>query len=126
MRQVRDLYRDYKIMPSLAAHQFRVAGVAWAIMDATDESALPSPLRRNEVISACLLHDMGNILKFDLSYFPEFLEPEGLSYWKVVKADFRAKYGMDEHAATLQIAKEIGGFRAHAGIYRRHRIPESF
>ncbi len=108
MRPVRDLYRDYKIMPSLAAHQFRAAGVAWAIMDAIDERALPSLPHRSEVISACLLHDMGNILKFDLSYFPEFLVPEGSAYWEGVKADFGAKYGVDEHAATLQIAREIG------------------
>jgi 5'-deoxynucleotidase YfbR-like HD superfamily hydrolase len=108
VKVARDIYRDYKIMPALAAHQFRVAGVACAIMEAFGVAATATPFYKDEVIAACLLHDMGNILKFDLASLPEFLEPEGLAYWEGVKAEFAAKYGSDEHAATLAIAKEIG------------------
>jgi 5'-deoxynucleotidase YfbR-like HD superfamily hydrolase len=64
-----ELYDTYKIMPQLAAHQLRVAAVAYAITQAIFE-----PIHDEELISACLLHDMGNILKFDLSVFPEFSE----------------------------------------------------
>lgn len=108
MKPVREIYRDYHIMPALAAHQFRVAGVACAIMDAFDAPTIAAPFYRDEVITACLLHDMGNILKFDLSQFPEFLEPEGSAYWEGVKRDFVMKYGQNEHVATLAIAEEIG------------------
>jgi hypothetical protein len=108
MRSVRDIYRDYKIMPSLAAHQFRVAGVACKIIEEFGAVDAATPFYKNEVVSACLLHDMGNILKFDLARFPEFLGSEGLAYWEGVKEEFAAKYGSNEHAATLTIAKEIG------------------
>jgi hypothetical protein len=105
---VRDIYRDYKIMPALAEHQFRVAGVACAIMEVLDTDVMAAPFYKNEVISACLFHDMGNILKFDLARFPEFLGSEGLAYWEGIKKDFITKYGSDEHAATRSIAEEIG------------------
>ncbi len=98
-----ELYDTYKIMPQLAAHQLRVAAVAYAITQAIFE-----PLHTEELISACLLHDMGNILKFDLTVFPEFLEPQGRDYWEGVKEEWRKKYGSDEHLATLAIAREIG------------------
>ncbi len=130
MKTADEWYRAFRIMPSLAAHQRRVAAVACAVIDAGG-SGTPAgeDLRRNrrEIVSACLLHDMGNILKFDLSYFPEFLEPEGSAYWESVKAEFSARYGDDEHGATLAIAREIGvsertfgyidavGFRMAAG-----------
>ncbi len=105
----REWYRTYRIMPSLAAHQMRVAAVVCAILDAREARGHGGTASwRHEIVSACLLHDMGNIIKFDLAYFPEFVEPEGMAYWASVKQEFMAKYGTDEHAATLAIAKEIG------------------
>ncbi len=56
---------------------------------------------------ACLLHDMGNIIKFNMNLFPEFFQPEGVEYWQGVKDDFIKKYGTDEHIATVEIAKEV-------------------
>jgi hypothetical protein len=102
-KDLAELYEEYKIMPQLAAHQLRVAAVAHVIA-----RSFQSSLHTEELISACLLHDMGNILKFDLAYFPQFLEPQGFAYWQDVKAEFQVKYGTDEHLATLSIAREIG------------------
>ncbi len=100
---ITELYDNYKIMPQLAMHQLRVAAVAYAI-----EQALFEPLHEEELISACLLHDMGNILKFDFAVFPEYLEPQGRAYWEEVREAWKKRYGTDEHAATLAIAREIG------------------
>lgn len=61
----------------------------------------------DSVVMAALLHDMGNIIKFDLKMFPEFLKPEGYDYWKTVQDEYFVKYGKDEHEATYAIAKEI-------------------
>ena len=91
-------------MPQLAMHQLRVAAVAQQICAHIKES-----VNADLVIAACLLHDMGNILKFDLSQFPEFLQPEGAEYWQKVKDDYAQKYQTtDDHAATLAIVQEIG------------------
>lgn len=89
-------------MPGLQMHQLRVGAVARLICE-----SFPERLDSQNVISACLLHDMGNIIKSDLITFPEFLEPQGLEYWRKVKDDFIQKYGSDDHEATWAIAKEL-------------------
>ncbi|MDD5357495.1 MAG: HD domain-containing protein [Candidatus Pacebacteria bacterium] len=101
--EISAIYKKYKIIPFLQIHMYRVAGVALYICQNLKEK-IPT----GNVISACLLHDMGNILKFDFTIFPEVFEPEGISYWQKVKTEFSQKYGEDEHTATLAIAKEIG------------------
>lgn len=100
--KISKIYTEYKIMPSLQIHQYRVAAVAKMICD-----NFRGDIDEEYIISACLLHDMGNILKFDLELYPKFLEPEGLGYWQSIKEEFEEKYGKDEHEATLEIAKEL-------------------
>ena len=92
-------------MPNLAEHQLRVAGVAMQICDALGDEM---EVYRDSIVKAWLLHDMGNIIKFRLDYFPEFLEPEGLDYWQKVQNEYIEKYGEDEHEATIKIIKELG------------------
>lgn len=99
-----EIYKKYKQMPNLAEHQLRVAAVAKQICE-----SLSVDVDEKTIITACLLHDTGNILKFDLERFPQFNEPEGLAYWEKVKADLAKDYGTDdEHHATMLIAKELG------------------
>lgn len=97
-----EIYDAYRIMPNLRDHQLRVASVAQLIA----ENA--SGIDARTVVLAALFHDMGNILKFELSYFPEFVEREGRAYWEGVKEEYRSKYGADHHAASVAIAREIG------------------
>lgn len=103
MRTLTEIYSKYKIMPSLAMHQIRVAAVAKYVID-----NLQMSIDADTIIQAALFHDMGNIIKSDLSLFPEFLEPEGLAYWENVKKEYIIKYGTDEHVATINVTKEIG------------------
>lgn len=103
MRKIRDIYEEYKIMPNLQMHQLRVAGVVSQLCD-----SLNLEVTKETLIITCLLHDMGNIIKSRLDYFPEFIQPEGLDYWQNVKYEFIQKYGDDEHEATVQIIKELG------------------
>ena len=67
---------------------------------------------RKNIITACLLHDMGNIIKFDLS-FTDKLNPgkftkNDLTYWQKVKDAYIQKYGPDVHQASILVAKELG------------------
>lgn len=100
---ISEIYKKYKIPPNLQLHQLRVAAVASLICHGFIEE-----LNTKAIITACLLHDMGNILKFDFNAFPEFTKPEGVEYWESVKKEFKSKYGEDEHVATVEIIKEIG------------------
>ncbi len=103
MKTPREIYAAYNIMPALQLHQLRVAAVAQLICD-----TFQKPVNAHNVILACLFHDMGNILKFDLARFPAFTAPRGVEYWESVKTEYKKKYGSDEHAATQAIMEELG------------------
>jgi len=104
MKDITDIYSEYKIMPMLAIHQIRVAAVANIVCD-----SLSIPIDKDNIIKACLLHDMGNIIKFNLNHFPiQQNEPRGMDYWEQVKEEYIIKYGKDEHVASIKIAKELG------------------
>lgn len=91
-------------MPNLQEHMLRVSAVASLICGNFTE-----PLPREEIISTCLFHDMGNVIKFDFTAFPkQFYEPEGPEYWQKVKEDYIKKYGSNEHVATEIISQEAG------------------
>jgi len=98
------IYKKYKLPPQLQLHQLRVAAVAKQIIDNFTEKLSD----KDEIITTCLLHDMGNIIKFNLDLYPQHLEPEGYDYWEGVQNDYIKKYGKDESKATLQIIHEIG------------------
>ena len=86
-------------------HQLRVAAVAKLVGEHQSGKA-----NQRTVILATLFHDMGNILKFDLSPaspLAALFEEKGASYWQEVQREFADTYGTDEHAATVAIAKEI-------------------
>lgn len=99
---ITQLYKTYKIMPALQTHMLRVSGVAYRILK---EHTVKDDF--SNIIVACLLHDMGNIIKFDLSLFPAFIEPNGLAYWENIKQEYIKTYGTDEHQATMMISKKI-------------------
>lgn len=105
--KILEIYKQYKIMPQLQEHQLKVAGAAKIILD-----RLSIVLDQRPVIVACLLHDMGNIIKFDLSLtdklFPGRFVKQELDFWQKVKDEYIAKYGSDEHRAALKIAREAG------------------
>jgi hypothetical protein len=109
MPTITEIYDRYHIPAGLRLHQLRVAAVAEQLA-----AALDRPLDRDEIVRTCLIHDTGNLLKFDLS-LPELLEPEGSEYWERVKSEMQRKYGPDEKAATQAIAHELGATEEMAG-----------
>lgn len=104
MKNILEIYDEYKIMQNLQLHQLRVAAVAKILCD-----NLTVPVDTENVVRGALLHDMGNIIKFDLGIFPESVEPEGRPYWENVKKEYIEKYGSDEHEASIHIIREITG-----------------
>ncbi len=114
MKKIIDIYDEYKIRGILQEHMLRVAGVASIICDNFKEE-----VSKENIISMCLLHDMGNIIKNQrLDFYPELVQPEGLTYWENVRSMFIKKYGTDEKNATFQIVKEIGMDEKRLEIFR--------
>lgn len=102
-----EAYERLAVPKATQGHMLRVAAVAAILFDSIaprDESLSG----RGELISACLLHDTGNILKTGSSMLPQFFEPEGLAYWMEKREAIKMKYGEDVDAATIAMAREIG------------------
>lgn len=117
VRKISEIYQEYKIMPGLQMHMFRVAAVASLICDNYIES-----LPKEEIVTVCLLHDMGNIIKSNFEFLPEFLKPEGLDYWQKVKDGYIEKYGKDTHKATIKIIKELNLSRRITSLADQNRF----
>jgi hypothetical protein len=103
--EITEIYSKYQIPPNLQEHMFRVAGLARLIAN-----SWKGPKIDVDVISdACLLHDLGNIIKFDFENFPELLgtEQKNIAHWKDVKKGMQSKYGLDEDVATVRMIEEL-------------------
>ena len=63
----------------------------------------------NDLITAGLLHDLGNVIKFDLDKFPELLGDElpRIDFWRAEQDKLIEKYGNDDHSATGKMLDEL-------------------
>jgi hypothetical protein len=106
MRTIAELYDEYRIPPWLQEHQLRVAAVGKIVA-----SIQQKEVNSDDVIAACLLHDIGAIVKFDFTEGAAALRglcPENeIEYWRSVQSDMRARYGVEEHPATDAILAEL-------------------
>lgn len=102
-----DLYTKYTIPPNLQEHMISVATVAKYVCDHWKTSNI----NPTDIIIACLLHDMGNIVKFDLIKYPHFLgkvEQKRIKFWVKVKQKMIDKFGTDDHEATHKVLEDAG------------------
>jgi len=83
----------------------RVASLGSLICDRIASTTLHEEL----VVKTLLLHDMGNILKFDFSRIDLFEEAdrENLKAYKIAQQKFRKQYGLNPDEATLKIINEV-------------------
>ncbi len=100
--KVVEIYRKYKIPDHLVLHMLRVSALAKIITDSSDD------IEGENVLQACLLHDLGNIVKFVDIQPNDWTREKGVDYWLSVQKQFWKKYGHDDHRATLKILHELG------------------
>jgi putative nucleotidyltransferase with HDIG domain len=100
-----EIYQKFKIPPNLQEHMLRVAKVGLFICHYWLGPALDKEL----ITQACLLHDLGNLVRFDFENHSEFLgkEQSRLGYWQRVQKEMVKKYGFQADQATLQMIEEI-------------------
>lgn len=105
---VRDIYEKYQVPPWLQLHQVRVAAVGKTVA-----AAHTMPVDVELVVSTCLLHDIGAIVKFDFneSFLADLVNPNDQKHWESVQARMRERYGVTEHKATEAILRELGAER---------------
>ncbi len=99
----KEIYEKYKIPPNLQTHMLRVAGVAKIIT----QNWKGEKIDEISIIEGCLVHDMGNIVRFNFDNTDMLDDPENIDYWRDVQKEFRDKYGWDEHHVTVSICEEM-------------------
>lgn len=101
-----DVYERYQVPSWLRMHQLRVAAVGRFLAERIPDADT------HLVVSTCLLHDVGAIVKFDFEYMrremPDLCPPDEIPQWEVVQESLRTRYGVDEHAASEAIIRELG------------------
>ncbi len=99
------IYKIYSIPQNLQLHMLRVAAVGKSICD----HSLSQDLDTDLIVKTLLLHDMGNILKFDFNNPSLFAvhDQSQIQVYKETQISFKQKYGNNVDKATLQIIKEI-------------------
>lgn len=107
MPSVEEIYKKFGIPPNLQEHMQRVFGIVsfieqhWKNKEAVVDWDM---LKR-----AALLHDLGNIVRFDFDKHPEFLgkEQKNVESWKKKQKEVIKDYGSDDHLATESMLREI-------------------
>lgn len=100
------IYERFGISPNLQEHMLRVSAVVtflfkhWIGTDAVDWKMAKK---------VALLHDLGNIVKFDFVNHPEFLgdEQKNIVHWQAKQQEVIAKYGSDDHEVTKAMLSEL-------------------
>ena len=103
---ISEIYRALKNPPNLQQHMLRVAKVSLFILNHWQGK----PIHKELLIKAALLHDVGNIVKFNIKKYPHFLgeEQNRAQYWIAVQEEMIKKYGTDDHLTTKSMLNELG------------------
>lgn len=112
---IKDIYEKLGTPPNLQEHMLRVTSVSLYIAQHWQGSTLDT----NILKTMLLLHDIGNIVKFDLKKYPEFLgekEAKRVDYWVKRQSEAVKKYGKDDHDATVLMLEEL---KIPKGIQKR-------
>jgi predicted HD phosphohydrolase len=117
---IHDIYDELAIMPNLREHMIRVAAVADFIIDHWNGKSLD----RDLIVAACLLHDIGNIMKikdFDSVQQKAFMgeEAKRVEYWKTVQEHVRQQYGEHYDEVRDRMLRAIGVDKALASLVFR-------
>lgn len=101
---ISEIYKKYPINKGLQEHMLRVAAVAKMVCGEMKQ------VDANLVLSACLLHDVGNLAKinFSLPAMDQHFTPEGVEYWKKEQEKMWQEISKDEYTVTEHILRDIG------------------
>jgi len=102
---VREVYQHFNTPPNLQEHMNRVTVIVMFIRD----NCKGQEINWNNLIVAALLHDLGNIVRFNFDQNTNIYGAEAnrLDYWKAKKQEMIEKYGADDHEATQNMLREI-------------------
>lgn len=105
--EIRDVYEKFGIPPNLQEHMTQVFGVVSFIAAHWKNKNIQVDWDLTKKIA--LLHDLGNIVKFDLDRYPEFFgtEQANIEQWREKQKQIIETYGFDDRAVTSRMLREI-------------------
>ena len=110
VENINTIYDRFEIPPNLRLHMFRVAAVGEMICDSWKNGGMA--VDRDEVVAACLTHDLGNIVKMTLDGEGSLNmlggEARNVDHWRSVKRRIIDRYGDTPEKATTNMGMEIG------------------
>lgn len=99
--KVFDIYCLFSIPPNLERHMYQVAKVGEFVTTHWSGEPIDSQL----ITKICLLHDVGNIVKFKKPLWEE-LAPDA-EHWEKIQSQMIGRYGMKASKATYMMLKDI-------------------
>ncbi len=102
---ITSIYKKYPVPQLLQQHQIRAAALGVYL---SDNFKNPNKVDKALIIKSLLLHDIGNIIKFDLANnFLTIEEKKKIKFWETQQQIYKSKYNNDEHLATYKMVKEL-------------------
>lgn len=95
----KDIYKLFDIPPNLQDHLIAVAKISNLIAIHWQDKNI----HISDLIKISLLHDLGNIVKFNFEKFPI----DNIDYWKQKQKEIIEKYGDNDHDVTKKMLEEI-------------------
>jgi hypothetical protein len=100
---VKDIYQRYQLPWNLQQHMLRTGVLADRIVSGWHGK----PIVGNDVVIACLLHDLGKVGVFRLDRpQPVDRDPDEIGRLKQLKDELNARFGTEEHAITMGLCHE--------------------
>jgi len=104
IKDIRNIYKRFPVTKHLQNHMMQVAAIGQLIAEHWKGPAL----NRDDLLAFLLLHDIGNIVKFDFTQKAMFTPDEDLKLWEQRQKETIARYGTETDTVILAFAREIG------------------
>lgn len=98
---IKELYAVAKVPPNLARHMLETATVGDAVLSRW----IGSPIRSDALRKSLLVHDLGNLVKFQRPFLGEWSSSQ--EYWMTVQDALRSRFGLSAYDATLGLIREM-------------------
>ena len=105
---IQSIYRQFPVPPTLQEHMYRVAALSSLICNSWRGSQLDS----QAIISTMLIHDLGNLAKFEISpdskiKFDDQPAEESCAYWAKQQQLLFQQFGKTPDEATISMVKHL-------------------
>jgi len=107
IENIDSIYERFRIPRHLQEHMLRAAGVGRLICEHWDGD----DVNREDVVAVLLLHDLGNIVRFDFDneeLVSLYAKGSSVDELREIRSEAIEKYGEEDHEVTDKMARELG------------------